>query len=75
MTDTATRLGQRASERYQQAAGRLGKSGDKLSRTADEMRDDVVQAVAVLENEGNPPAPMPTLSAVPRRHSSRNASE
>jgi len=72
MTDTATRLGQRASERYAQAMG--GTSVDDLARTA-ELRNDLVQAVAVLENEGNPPTAVRTLSAVPQRHSPRNASE
>ena len=45
---------------------RVGKAVDELTRKSEDIRDDVAQAVANLENEGNPPAavrPFPALGS------------
>ena len=64
VTRTATRIGQRASEQYEQAAVRVGKAVDELTRKSEDIRDDVAQAVANLENEGNPPAAVRPFKAL-----------
>jgi gas vesicle protein len=46
MTDSARRLGQRASEQYQQASTQVGDAVDELTRKAQGLRDDVAGAVA-----------------------------
>jgi gas vesicle protein len=46
MTDSARRLGQRASEQYQQASTRVGEAVDELTRKGQGVRDDVAEAVA-----------------------------
>jgi gas vesicle protein len=46
VADSARRLGQRASQEYRQASSRLGEAVDELPRKADNVRDDVAEAVA-----------------------------
>ena len=75
MTETATRVGQRASEWYERATLRVGKAVDEVTGKGQDARDDVAQAVANLENEGNPPAAVRTFPAAVGRDRSRNASE
>jgi gas vesicle protein len=75
MTETATRVGQRASERYEQATLRVGKAFDEVTGKGQDARDDVAQAVANLENEGNPPTAVRTFPAAVGRDRSRNATE
>ena len=54
MAETAARLGQHAFERFEQAAQRVGTTARHVAQSADHIREDI-RAVAVLENEGNPP--------------------
>jgi len=46
LTDSATRLGKRASDHYQQASTRVGDAVDELTRQGRGARDDVADAVA-----------------------------
>ena len=46
VTDSAKDLGQRASERYQQASNRVGEVVDDLTRKGQGVRDDVADVVA-----------------------------
>ncbi len=46
VADSAKDLGQRASERYQQASTRVGEAVDDLTRKGQGVRDDVAGAVA-----------------------------
>jgi|RhiMetdeSRZDD1v2_1073273.scaffolds.fasta_scaffold293763_6 gas vesicle protein len=46
LTDSARNLGERASEQYQQASTRVGQAVDDLTRKGQDVRDDVVDAVA-----------------------------
>ncbi len=46
LTDSAKGLGQRASERYQQAGARVGEAVDELARAGQGVRNDVADAVA-----------------------------
>ena len=46
MTDSARRLGRRASEQYQQASARVGEAVEELTRKGQGVRDDVAEAVA-----------------------------
>ncbi len=46
LTDAATGLRQRASERYQQASARAGDAIDDVTRKAQGVRDDVADGVA-----------------------------
>jgi gas vesicle protein len=46
MTDSAKKLGQRASREYQQAGARVGDAVDELTRKGQGVRDDVADAVA-----------------------------
>lgn len=46
VTDSATALGRRASERYQQASTRVGEAVDDLARKGQDVRDEVAEAVA-----------------------------
>jgi gas vesicle protein len=46
LTDSATRLGKRASDHYQQASTRVGDAVDELTRQGRGVRDDVADAVA-----------------------------
>ncbi len=45
VTDSAKDLGQRASERYQQAADRVGETVDDLTRKGQGVRDDLADTV------------------------------
>ena len=51
VTDSAKDLGQRASERYQQASARMGEVVDDLTRKGQGMRDDVADVVARSAHE------------------------
>ena len=46
ITDSATSLGKRASEEYQQASTRVGEAVDELTRKGQDVRDDVADRVA-----------------------------
>jgi hypothetical protein len=46
VTDSARRVGQRASDQYQQASTRVGAAVDELARQAQGVRDDAAEAVA-----------------------------
>ena len=46
MTDSARTLRRRASERYQEASTRVGDTVDSVTRTGQNLRDDVAGAVA-----------------------------
>lgn len=46
MTDSARRLGERATEQYQQATSRVGEAVDEITRKGQNVRDDVADAVA-----------------------------
>ena len=46
LTDSATSLGKRASDQYQQATTRVGEAVDELTRKGQDVRDTVVDAVA-----------------------------
>lgn len=46
VTDSARHLGQRASERLQQASARMGETVDELARRGQGVRDDVAGAMA-----------------------------
>jgi gas vesicle protein len=46
ITDTARGLGQRASDQYQHASGRVGEAVDELTRRGQVVRDDVADRVA-----------------------------
>jgi len=46
MTDSARRLSERASDRYQQASTRVGDAVDELTRKGQNVRDDVAETVA-----------------------------
>ena len=46
VTESARDLGQRASERYEQASARVGEAVDELTRKGQDVRDDVAEAVA-----------------------------
>jgi gas vesicle protein len=75
VTEASTRIGQRASEQYQQAALRVGKAVGEITRKGKDARDDVAQAVASLENEGNPPVAARAFPAALGRDSSRHNAE
>lgn len=45
MTDSARSLGERASERYQQATTRVGEAVDEITRKGQDVRDGVAEAV------------------------------
>jgi gas vesicle protein len=45
LTDSATRVGKRASEQYQQAGTHVGDAVDELARRGQDIRDDVADAV------------------------------
>lgn len=45
-SDSAKRLGERASDEYQQATARLGEAVDELTRQGQGVRDDVADLVA-----------------------------
>jgi gas vesicle protein len=46
LTDSATRLGERASEHYQEASARVGEAADEIARKGRDVRDDVAATVA-----------------------------
>jgi gas vesicle protein len=46
VADSARTLGQRASERYQQASSRVGEAVDEITRKGNGVRDDVADSVA-----------------------------
>lgn len=46
MTDSARNLGQRASDRYQQASARVGDAVDEITRKGQDARDHAADAVA-----------------------------
>jgi gas vesicle protein len=46
MTDSARNLGERASERFQQANARVGEAVDELTRAGQGVRDEVAGVVA-----------------------------
>ena len=46
LTDSARSLGQRASDRYEQASTRVGVAVDELARKGQAVRDDVADVVA-----------------------------
>ena len=45
LTDSASEVGNRASERYQQVSARVGDAVDDLTKKGQSVRDDVVDAV------------------------------
>jgi gas vesicle protein len=51
LADSARGLGQRASDRYQQASTRVGETVDDLSRRGQGVRTDVADAVAHAAHE------------------------
>lgn len=46
VTDSARKLGQRASEHYEQASSRVGGAVDEITRKGQNVRNDVADAVA-----------------------------
>jgi len=46
MIDSATSLGERASEQYQQASTRVGQAVDEITRKGQDVRDEVADVVA-----------------------------
>ena len=46
MIDSATSLGERASEQYQQASTRVGEAVDEITRKGQDVRDEVADVVA-----------------------------
>jgi gas vesicle protein len=51
MTDSARKLGNRASEGYQQASTRIGVAVDELTRKGQDVRDDMADVVARSAHE------------------------
>ena len=74
MTDSARSLGNRASERYQQASTHVGEAVDELTRKGQDVRDDLAGAVArgATRWSGMPQPPKAIVSVKPggtrRRH-------
>jgi len=75
-SDSARRLSQRASEQYQGATSRVSEAVDELARKAQDVRDDVADAVArgAHEVERVATAVKTDRAADTRRHSAADRS-
>ena len=76
VTDSARNLGQRASEKYQQASTHAAEAIDELARKGQDARDDVADAVArgAREVERVATAAMSDGGADARKHSAADRS-